>query len=93
MELRGVSQLLEHSDFGDQAALDEAVSFLTDSLIPWRNGIMHGRNASYGKAKLSVQALLMVLLLAVEVRAFEEERPPSTPAPYGMLQRSSGPEN
>ncbi len=50
-----------------------------------RHGIMHGRNASYGKAKLSVQALLMVLLLAVEVRAFEEGRPPSAPAPYGML--------
>ena len=92
VELRGVSQLLDHSDFGEQTALEEAVAFLTNSLIPWRNGIMHGRNASYGKAKLSVQALLMVLLLSAEVRAFEEGRPPSAPAPYGMLPRPAGPE-
>lgn len=75
------------SDFSDHEALENAASFLTDSLAPWRNAILHGRNVKYGRAKLSVQTLLMLLILATEVRAFEEGRLLSTPAPLGGLPR------
>lgn len=87
IELAGLTQLMGHADFADHEALEDAVSFFTDSLIPWRHAILHGRNVGYGTAKLSVQALLILLLFATEARAFEEGRPPSAPAPYKLLPR------
>jgi hypothetical protein len=94
VELRGLTELMNHSDFSEYEALEDALSFFTDSLIPWRHAILHGRNTSYGKAKLSVQALLILLLFAMELRAFEEDRPPSAPAPYRLLRRlPKGPGN
>jgi hypothetical protein len=80
IEIRGLHSLVDLSDFSDHEALEDAASLLTDSLAPWRNAILHGRNVKYGRAKLSVQALLMLWLLATEVRAFEEAKLPRDPA-------------
>jgi hypothetical protein len=71
IELMGLTGLLNHLDATDYEALEEARTLFTDILIPWRHAILHGRNTSYGKPKLSVQALLILLILATEVRAFE----------------------
>lgn len=89
VELRGLHPLVSLSDFSDHEALEDTASFITDSLAPWRNPILHGRNVQYGTAKLSVQALLVLWLLAIEVRAEEEGRPPSAPAEFRGFRTSS----
>ena len=92
IELKGLHSLVDLSKFADHEALEDAASFLTDSIAPWRNAILHGRNVRYGRAKLSVQVLLMVWLLVVEVRAFEEGGMPSSPAPFRKLPRPTSPD-
>ena len=92
IELKGLHSLVDLSDFSEHEVLEDAAAFLTDSIAPWRNSILHGRNVRYGRAKLSVQALLMVWLLAAEVRTFEEGGTPSSPAPFRRLQRPTSPD-
>ena len=40
IELRGLHSLVDLSDFADHEALEEAASFLTDSIAPWRNAFV-----------------------------------------------------
>jgi hypothetical protein len=44
---------------------------MTDQIEGDRNGIAHGRRLDYGTAKLSIQALLLLRVLAEYVHAFE----------------------
>ncbi len=64
--------------------LKKSVAFLTTYFIPQRHAIIHGRSTSYGKAKLSIQVLLIVFILANEVRAFEESGTASSPFVYQL---------
>ena len=74
VELRGIGSLVTHSDFQSDLALKDTASFLTTQLVGNRNAILHGRDTSYGRAKLSAQILLVLLVLVSEVDAFEHGR-------------------
>lgn len=51
------------------SSLKKAVDHLLDELVTDRNEILHGRKIVYGKAKLSVQLLLLIQIFAEEVGA------------------------
>ncbi|MGH2530932.1 MAG: hypothetical protein ACRDJW_01380 [Thermomicrobiales bacterium] len=74
IELRGLGELVQHSDFQDHAVLEGLVEVTTDRLIHDRNGILHGRRTAYGRAKLSVIALLVLDMIAGEFVEFEAGR-------------------
>ncbi len=54
--------------------LEETAKLIIDQLVGDRNGIAHGRRLDYGTAKLSIQALLLLRVLAEHVHAFETGR-------------------
>lgn len=55
----------------DDLDLAAASEFVADTLVPRRNAILHGRDVRYARAKLSVQALLVLLVMARGVRDLE----------------------
>ena len=69
-----LTSALQNARLEDHHTLEGAASFLADSLVQKRNDIMHGHDPSYGRAKLSVQCLLMLTLLADAVTDLEEKR-------------------
>ncbi len=71
VELHGLGKLVQHHNFQDHEVLRGVVEILNSSLIQDRNGILHGRRTAYGRAKLSVVALLVLEVLAIEIEAFE----------------------
>jgi hypothetical protein len=60
----GLDSLIRHSKWKDDAVLNGVADLITTQLAGERNGIMHGRRVDYGTAKLSVQGLLLLLVLA-----------------------------
>ncbi|MEN6372003.1 MAG: hypothetical protein ABFD64_08310 [Armatimonadota bacterium] len=74
IELRGLDSKVRCSKLRKDPMLDATVEILTNSLISERNGILHGTNKSYGKPKLSTQALMIVAILAAEIEYFEKGR-------------------
>lgn len=71
--LRGLGQVITNSDIGDEEGLQLLADVFTDWLIPERNAILHGRNVSYDKAKLSVQLVLIIYVLSLEFALFEDQ--------------------
>ncbi len=73
--LKGKVDLLKRrlnaSDLEDEYLLEALASFFTSYLISERNDIMHGKSISYGKAKLSIQLVLIIYQLAAEFVDFE----------------------
>ena len=61
------AKLDEHPD------LAAASEFVADSLVQRRNAVLHGHDLEYGKAKFSVQALLILALLTEAVSELEAE--------------------
>lgn len=61
------AQLQEHP------MLEGTSSFIADSLLQKRNAVLHGRDPQYGRAKLSIQSLLVLALLAEALGEIEEE--------------------
>ena len=70
--IHGASELLKRSGFKDHAVLKGIAEVMTDKVLQERNSILHGRRTSYGTAKLSNQALLMLSILSAEFAAFEQ---------------------
>lgn len=68
--LHGLGQKVQNSRFHNDPGLQDVGNYLTDSLIPERNGILHGSHLAYGRARLSVQLVLAVYVLAAEIDAF-----------------------
>jgi len=62
---------LRRTTLRDHPALRGSVQLLSDAIVPKRDEILHGRLVGYGKAKLSVQLLLVLYVLLREVRVFE----------------------
>ncbi len=63
---------LKNARLDEQVKLTAASEFMADVMVQRRNDIMHGRDVSYGRAKFSVQALLILTVLAQGVA--EQER-------------------
>lgn len=61
------AQLREGTELGG------AAEFIADSLVTRRNEVLHGHDTAYGRAKLSVQALLILTVVAEAVARLEEE--------------------
>lgn len=59
------AKLDEHPDLGT------ASEFVAETLVQRRNAVLHGHDLSYGKAKFSVQALLILAVLATAVSEME----------------------
>lgn len=69
-ELRGAGTLV--NTYKRQAPEVPAfVEGILDVFLPTRNPILHGRNSSYGRARISVQVVLLLFMLAREVVEFE----------------------
>ena len=62
------------ADLEDHPTLEGASSFIAGSLVPRRNAVLHGRDVRYDTAKPSVQALLVLALLAETVGELEEAK-------------------
>ncbi len=65
---------VDNAQLEEDPALEGTSSFLADSLVQRRNDILHGRDPRYGKAKLSVQSLLVLMILAKAVGEIEENK-------------------
>ena len=74
IKLTGLGPKIQQSDFREHPETQEIVAFLLDSITGPRNGILHGRDVRYGKAKLSVQLLLVFALLSQVIEAVEANR-------------------
>jgi len=71
MELKGLDPLVKHSNWHNHDILYGIAGLATQSLAGKRNGILHGRDVSYGQAKLSVILLLVIDIVASEFASFE----------------------
>lgn len=60
--------------------LAAASGFIANTLVQRRNAVLHGRDLTYGKAKFSVQALLILTVLAEGVSELESGNT-SSPSP------------
>jgi hypothetical protein len=69
------AKLDEHPDLG------AASEFIADALVQRRNAVLHGHDLSYDTAKFSVQALLILAVLATAVSEVESGNisPPTLP--------------
>jgi hypothetical protein len=67
----GLDSLIRHSKWKDDAVLHGVADLIITQLAQERNGIMHGRKIDYGTAKLSVQGLLLLFVLANTFVNFE----------------------
>ncbi len=70
--LIGLGPKVRHSPYQDHVTLCEVSSVLSESLTGRRNGVLHGSDVRYAKAKLSTQLMLLVFILATEILAFEQ---------------------
>jgi hypothetical protein len=71
IRIGGLTQLVHTSELKDDDDLGKLAEYLANQLIGDRNNILHGRNLSYNKAKLSTQTVLTLLVLATEVAYLE----------------------
>ena len=71
IEVKGVGTLIQRSSWQTHPALHSVADLITTQLAGERNHILHGRKTNYGAAKLSVQGLLLLFVLAAEVVVFE----------------------
>lgn len=69
-----LSTAVRNAQLEEHPTLEGTSSFVADSLIQRRNAVMHGRDLRYDKAKLSVQALLVLALLAEAVGEMEADK-------------------
>jgi len=68
VRLIGLDSKLAHSRWNGDEVLEAVSVLIADQLVGDRNEILHGRNVHYGKAKLSTQCILLLWVLALEVR-------------------------
>ncbi|NLX25451.1 MAG: hypothetical protein GXY61_05755 [Lentisphaerae bacterium] len=73
IELSGLGQKVDNSDLRDEHLLALLAEFFANGLVSDRNSILHGSNLSYNRAKLSVQLVLNIYILAAEFADFESE--------------------
>jgi len=76
IEVRGVGTLIQRSSWQTHPALQSVADLITTQLAGERNHILHGRKTNYGTARLSVQGLLLLFVLAAEVTVFETGKTP-----------------
>lgn len=76
IEVHGVGTLIQRSSWQTHPALQSVADLITTQLAGERNHILHGRKTNYGTARLSVQGLLLLLVLAAEVTVFETGKTP-----------------
>jgi len=72
VRLIGLGSKTQHSPYQNHPILSEVVGALVQALTGQRNGVLHGSDTSYGRAKLSTQLMLLVFILATEIVAFEQ---------------------
>jgi len=70
--LIGLGSKTQHSPYQNHATLREVGGALVQALTGKRNGVLHGSDTAYGRAKLSTQLMLLVFILATEIVAFEQ---------------------
>lgn len=71
VEMKGVGQLVQNSDFRNHEVLQLTVDLLLNQLVRERNAIMHGRMTAYGTAKRSTQLFLLLFVYASAIAEFE----------------------
>ncbi len=76
VEVHGLGVLINRSSWQTHPALQGVADLFTTQLTGERNHILHGRKTNYGVAKLSVQGLLLLYVLATEVTVFETGKAP-----------------
>lgn len=74
IELTGLGRKTKHSPYQNHAVLSDVVGSLVQALTGQRNGVLHGSDTGYGRAKLSTQLTLLVFILTTEILAFEQGR-------------------
>jgi len=71
--IHDLKQKVLKSNLQNEKILQALGQFYTSYLVDERNAILHGSQLAYGTAKLSVQLLLNIYLLAIEFVIFESE--------------------
>lgn len=69
-----LNSAVQNAQLEEHPTLEGTSSFVADSLIQKRNDVLHGRDYRYGRAKLSVQSLLVLTILAEAVSEIEEDK-------------------
>jgi len=69
--LSGLGRKTKHSPYQNHPVLSDVVGVLVQALTGKRNGVLHGSDTAYGRAKLSTQLMLLVFVLTTEILAFE----------------------
>lgn len=64
---------LKNARLEQQGDLTSASAFMADVMVQRRNDVLHGRDVYYGRAKFSVQALLILTVLAQGLAELEIE--------------------
>lgn len=72
VRLTGLDSKTHHSPYQNNPILNKVVGALDQALTGKRNGVLHGSDTAYGRAKLSTQLMLLVFILAAEILAFEQ---------------------
>lgn len=67
-----LSPAIRNANLDEHPELSDASEFLSSVLVQRRNDILHGRDVRYGKAKLSVQSLLVLSVLSNTFEELEE---------------------
>lgn len=71
VRLTGLDSKTHHSPYQNNPILNKVVGALDQALTGKRNGVLHGSDTAYGRAKLSTQLVLLVFILSTEILAFE----------------------
>ncbi|MCX9077474.1 MAG: hypothetical protein OIN84_05795, partial [Candidatus Methanoperedens sp.] len=71
--IHDLKQKVLKSNLQNEKILQALGQFFTSYLVDERNAILHGSHLTYGTAKLSVQLLLNIYLMAIEFVIFESE--------------------
>ncbi|MEJ7652620.1 MAG: hypothetical protein WKH64_04340 [Chloroflexia bacterium] len=70
IEIAGLNRAVEiarKSEWKDHDILRGVADIFANRVIKERNGINHGRYVNYGKANLSVRAILLIFVLSIEL--------------------------
>jgi hypothetical protein len=69
--LTGLGQKVLHSPYQNHETLQEITAALVEHLTRRRNGVLHGSDLCYAKAKLSTQLVLVTLIVTTAILEFE----------------------
>lgn len=72
VQINGLGELLKNSTLDEDDLLNKLANIMTGKVVSARNDILHGTSYKYGKVKLSLQCILIVLVLSHTIYNIEQ---------------------